>query len=214
MGYCGWAFLNERNREYHDREWGLPVRDDDRTMFEHLSLECLQCGLSWDLMLKKREVFRRCFEDFSYERIALFGEADVRRILETEGMLRSDQKVRAVIGNARCCLRIREEFGSLCDYFWSWTGGKSIIYEGHPQGRIPVSNGLSDRIGRDLKKRGFRFVGPVTVYSHLQACGLINDHASDCPRFREIGEAFPMARMEPDLERFPAGAGMEGGSAL
>ena len=207
MGHCVWASLNERNREYHDHEWGIPVRNDDRRMFEHLSLECLQCGLSWDLMLKKREVFRSCFEGFSFERIASFGEEDVRRILETEDMLRSEAKVRAVIGNARCCLRIREEFGSLCGYFWSWTGGKTIVYEGHPEGRIPVSNGLSDRISRDLKKRGFRFVGPVTIYSHLQACGLINDHASDCPLFAKINAKHPVIRMAGDLERTAAGAG-------
>ena len=112
MGYCTWADVNEANRRYHDNEWGVPVHDD-RKMFEHLTLECLQCGLSWDLMLKKREIFRRCFDSFDYDRIAAFDEEDVERILRTEGMIRSPRKIRAVISNARCCVKIREEFGSL-----------------------------------------------------------------------------------------------------
>ena len=180
MGHCDWSLSDERNRKYHDTEWGVPVHDD-RQMFEHLTLECLQCGLSWGLMMKKRDIFRRCFENFDYEIIAAYGEEDVRRILETEGMLKSERKIRAVIGNARCYRKIREEFGSFCRYIWNYSGGKTILYEGHAEGKIPVSNGLSDRTSRDLKKRGFKFVGAVTIYSHRQACGLINDHAADCP---------------------------------
>ena len=121
MGFCVWADINEANRVYHDTEWGLPVHDD-RRMFEHLSLECLQCGLSWDLMLKKRAVFRQCFDNFDYEKIAAYGEADVKRIMNTEGMLKSERKVRAIISNAQCCLKIREEYGSFCNYIWRYTG--------------------------------------------------------------------------------------------
>ena len=149
MGYCTWADINEANRIYHDTEWGIPVHDD-RHMFEHLSLECLQCGLSWDLMLKKREIFRRCFDNFDYERIAAYDDADVERILNTEGMIRSRRKVEAVINNA--------------------------------------------------KKRGFKFVGAVTIYSHLQACGIINDHDRDCPCYRRINEAHPTVRKRRDHE--------------
>lgn len=199
MGHCDWALSDERNRKYHDSEWGVPVHED-RQMFEHLTLECLQCGLSWGLMMKKREIFRRCFENFDYEKIAAYGEEDVRRILDTEGMLKSERKIRAVIGNARCYRKIREEFGSFCAYLWSYTDGKTILYEGHAEGKIPVSNGLSDRISRDLKKRGFKFVGAVTIYSHLQACGLINDHAADCPCFRRINETYPTVNLPPDGE--------------
>ena len=172
MGYCTWADINEANRIYHDTEWGIPVHDD-RHMFEHLSLECLQCGLSWDLMLKKREIFRRCFDNFDYDRIAAYDDADVERILNTEGMIR---------------------------YIWAYSGGKTILYQGHDTGTIPVSNGLSDRISKDLKKRGFKFVGAVTIYSHLQACGIINDHDRDCPCYRRINEAHPTVRKRRDHE--------------
>ena len=199
MGHCDLAFVKEKDRFYHDHEWGIPVHDD-RQMFEHLTLECLQCGLSWGLMMKKREIFRQCFENFEYDKIAAYGEADVQRILNTEGMLRSERKIRAVINNARCYQGIRAEFGSFCDYLWGYTDGKTVLYDGHAEGRIPVSNGLSDRISRDLKKRGFQFVGAITIYSHLQACGVINDHAGDCPCFKRINEAYPTVNMEPDQE--------------
>ena len=199
MGHCDWALSSDQMRAYHDREWGVPVHDD-RQMFEHLTLECLQCGLSWGLMMKKREIFRNCFDRFDYDKIAAYGEEDVRRILNTEGMLRSERKIRAVINNARCYQRVRAEFGSFCVYLWGYTEGKTVLYDGHAEGAIPVSNGLSDRISRDLKKRGFTFVGPVTIYSHLQACGIINDHASDCPCYGRINGANPTVRMAPDRE--------------
>ena len=204
MGNCDWALASERDRAYHDREWGIPVHDD-RRMFEHLTLECLQCGLSWSLMLKKREIFRRCFADFDYDKVAAYDEADVQRILDTPGMLRSEPKVRAVINNARCYQQIRAEFGSFCDYLWAWTGGKTVLYAGHAEGRVPVSNGLSAEISRDLKKRGFRFVGPVTVYAHLQACGIVNDHAGDCPCYAKINAAWPTVDRPPDREVGQAG---------
>lgn len=200
MGHCDWVFASERDKKYHDSEWGIPVHNDDRQMFEHLTLECLQCGLSWGLMMKKREIFRQCFENFEYDKIAAYGEDDIQRILNTEGMLRSERKVRAVIHNARCYQKIREEFGSFCIYLWSYTDGKTIVYEGHADGKVPVSNGLSDLISKDLKKRGFKFIGTVTIYSHLQACGLINDHAADCPCFHRINTEYPIVRMKPDQE--------------
>ena len=200
MGHCAWAFANETDRLYHDSEWGIPVRDDDRQMFEHLTLECLQCGLSWALMLKKRDIFRRCFDNFEYDKIAAYGEDDVQRILSTEGMLRSERKVRAVINNARCYQKIRAEFGSFCRYLWAYTSGKTVLYDGHADGAIPVSNGLSEDISSDLKKRGFRFIGPVTIYSHLQACGVINDHARDCPCYARINAAYPTVKRPPDRE--------------
>ncbi len=199
MGYCEWANKNEANRRYHDAEWGVPIHDD-RRMFEHLSLECLQCGLSWDLMLQKREVFRRCFDGFDYEKVAEYGEGDVGRILETEGMIRSPRKVRAIIGNARRFKEVREEHGSFCDYIWSFSGGKTILYQGHDVGAVPASNGLSQRIGKDLKRRGFQYVGPVTVYSHLQACGIINDHDRDCPCYKKIVDSYPTVRKRRDHE--------------
>ena len=119
MGHCDWVFANDQDRAYHDMEWGIPVHNDDRQMFEHLTLECLQCGLSWGLMMKKREIFRRCFENFDYDKIAGYGEADVERILNTEGMLKSERKVRAVINNAICYQRIRHELLTSTSLFCS-----------------------------------------------------------------------------------------------
>ena len=201
MAFCGWASADELDRAYHDAEWGVPVHDD-RHMFEHLTLENLQCGLSWALMLKKREVFRACFENFDYDKIAAYGEADVERILATQGMIRSRRKVEAVVNNARCFQAVREEFGSFCEYLWGYTGGKTVLYNKHgmPDARVPVSNGLSARISKDLKARGFKYVGPVTIYSHLQACGIICDHDMECPRRAYIVGSFPCVEKRRDKE--------------
>ena len=199
MGYCEWASAGPLDKKYHDTEWGIPVHDD-RQMFEHLTLECLQCGLSWDLMLKKREIFRECFDNFDYDKIAAYDDADAERILNTKGMIRSPRKVNAVINNARCYRQIREEFGSFCDYIWAYSGGKTILYQGHAAGRIPVSNGLSDKISRDLKKRGFQYVGAITIYSHLQACGIINDHDRECPCRQKIISSCPTVTKRRDKE--------------
>lgn len=191
MSYCSWDWSTPLDIRYHDEEWGIPVHDD-RKMFEHLMLECMQCGLSWGLMLRKREIFRTCFDGFDYDKIAAYGEADERRIMETEGMIRSLPKIRAVINNARCFRQVREEFGSFCDYLWAYTDGVTVVYYGHGDGKVPVSNYLSEKISKDLKRRGFKYVGPITVYSHLQACGLINDHGSDCPCYKRIVENYPV----------------------
>lgn len=198
MGHCTWANMNTANQIYHDTEWGIPVHDD-RQMFEHLTLECMQCGLSWDLMLKKREIVRRCFENFDYK-VASYDATDVERILNTEGMIRSPRKVRAVINNARCYQKVREEFGSFCKYIWAYSDGKTILYDGHDDGPLPVSNGLSERISKDLKKRGFKYVGAITIYSHLQACGIINDHDKECSCYKRIVREYPTVRMERDSE--------------
>ena len=199
MGHCTWANLNEANKIYHDMEWGIPVHDDCQ-MFGHLTLECMQCGLSWDLMLKKREIFRKCFDDFDYDKIAFYDDEDIEHILNTEGMIRSPRKVRAVINNAQCYRKVREEFGSFCAYIWAFSDGKTILYDGHDEGPLPVSNGLSDRISKDLKKRGFKYVGAITIYSHLQACGIINDHDKDCPCYHKIVAKYPVVRMTRDTE--------------
>lgn len=196
MGHCSWAEMNEITRTYHDEEWGVPVHDD-KHMFEHLSLECLQCGLSFGLMLKKRMIFRECFAGFDFDKVAAYDDSDVERILATEGMLRSRRKVEAIINNARRYQEVRAEFGSFCDYLWAYTDGRTLVYDGHAEGAVPASNELSERIAKDLKRRGFKFVGAVTIYSHLQACGLVNDHASDCPRFAEINAAYPTAQVQP-----------------
>lgn len=190
MASCEWAQANERNRNYHDNEWGIPVHEDGK-QFEFLMLEVMQCGLSWDLMLKKREIFRQCFSGFDVDAVADYGEEDIQRILNTEGMIRSRRKVEAVIHDARCFQRIQAEFGSFCRYLWAFSDGKTICYTGHEQGRLPAQNGLSRAVSADLKRRGFKYLGAVTVYSHLQACGIINDHGADCPCFGQINAQYP-----------------------
>lgn len=199
MGYCEWASMDPLNTVYHDNEWGVPVHDDSH-MFEHLTLENLQCGLSWLIVLRKREIIRQCFDNFDYDKIAAYDDADVERIMNTEGMIRSPRKIRAIISNAQCCQKVRDEFGSFSDYIWGFSDGKIILYQGHDKGKIPVSNGLSDRLSKDLKKRGFKYVGPVTIYSHLQACGIINDHDVTCPCRKKILDAHPTVNKRRDKE--------------
>ena len=176
---CAWCCDGGINQRYHDEEWGIPVHDD-RKHFEYLMMEAMQCGLSWTLMLKKCEVFRQCFADFDYHAVAGFTDADIDRILNTEGMIRSRGKVNAIIGNARFFLRIIDEFGSFDDFLWSFTQGRTYIYPKHHRGQWEARNELSDRVSAALKMRGFKYLGSVTVFSHLQACGIINDHDPGC----------------------------------
>ncbi|MCH5192753.1 MAG: DNA-3-methyladenine glycosylase I [Oscillospiraceae bacterium] len=185
MNRCPWCMINELETKYHDEEWGVPVHDDIK-QFEFLMLEVMQCGLSWDTVLKKREIFRSCFDGFDYDKVAEYSEQDIERIMNTPGVIRSRRKIEAVINNARCVQRIREEFGSFSDYLWSRTEGKMLLYKGHELGNIPASNELSDRIAKDLKKRGMKFIGSVTVYAHLQASGIINDHIKDCDCYQKL----------------------------
>lgn len=185
MNRCPWCLVNELEIKYHDEEWGVPVHDD-RKQFEYLMMEVMQCGLSWDTVLKKREIFRSCFDQFDYDKIASYSEHDIEHIMNTSGMIRSRRKIEAVIGNARCVQKIREEFGSFSDYLWNWTDGKTLLYKGHELGHIPASNALSDKIGKDLKKRGLKYLGSITVYAHLQASGIINDHLRNCHCYKRL----------------------------
>lgn len=200
MSYCNWSRGDALMEEYHDKEWGVPLWEDGK-QFEFLMLEALQCGLSWMLMLKKREIFRECFDGFDYRKVARYTREDVERILNTPGMLRSVPKIKAVISNAGCFEQIVEEYGSFCKYLWRYSDGKTVLYQGHEDGYIPVSNRLSEEIAKDLKKRGFKYLGRITVYSHLQACGMINDHGKNCPCYRKINNHFPTVSLPPDGER-------------
>ena len=199
MPYCDWG-LDPVNMKYHDEEWGVPLHDD-RGQFEYLMMEVMQCGLSWGLMMKKREIFRACFDNFDFDRIAAYDESDIERILKTDGMIRSRRKIEAIIHNARLFQKIREENGSFSEWIWAFSDGKTILYNGHEKGDIPVSNGLSDRICRELKRRGFKYLGTVTVYSHLQACGIINDHCDECPCYKRINGSNPTVRKRRYLEK-------------
>lgn len=169
---------------YHDEEWGTPVHDE-RGHFMYLLMESMSCGLSWKLMLQKREIFRKCFADFDAGKVAQFTEADVDRIMNTEGMIRSPRKIKAMIDNARAFTAVEKEYGSFDKYIWSFTGGKTYVYPSH-QHQWVVRNELSDKIAADLKKRGFKYVGSIIVYSHLQAIGIINDHRDYCFRYRQL----------------------------
>lgn len=199
MAYCDWDQVSDVTHRYHDEEWGVPVHDDIR-QFEYLLMEVMQCGLSWNLMMKKREIFRQCFDDFNYEKVAKYGESDIHRILNTPGMIRSRPKIEAVISNAQRFIGIRKEYGTFCNYLWAYTNGKTILYERHGNGIIPASNGLSKKVSADLRKRGFKYLGPVVVYSHLQAAGLINDHDKRCPRYAIINASATTIRKRRDAE--------------
>lgn len=200
MSYCNWEHTSEINRKYHDTEWGVPLYDD-RRQFEYLLLEVMQCGLNWDLVINKREVFRKCFDNFNYDKIAAYTDKDIERILNTPKMIKSPRKIVAIINNAKHFQKIRKEYGSFCNYIWGFSDGKTILYDKHNEGFIPVSNGLSDTISQDLKKRGFKYLGTVVIYSHLQACGIINGHDKNCPRYKYIVDNFPTIRKQRYLEK-------------
>ncbi len=185
---CTWGKLLEKDfyRDYHDKEWGVPVHDD-RKHYEYLFLESMSCGLSWELMLKKRDIFRQCFADFDYETVAGFTEKDIQKIWQTEGMIHSKRKIEGEIHNAQVFCKTKEEYGSFDQYIWSFTKGKTYIYRSHQNGWV-TRNELSDMIANDLKSRGFKYVGTVIIYSHLQAIGIINDHNHECFRYKECAE--------------------------
>lgn len=195
-----WRFAGEEDRAYHFNEWGVPTHDDTH-MFEHLCLECLQCGLTWNYVLVRRDLFRKHFHNFDIDKVASMNDADVKRILEVPNILRNESKLRALITNAQAAQKLRDEFGSFTAYFWNWTDGKTILYMGHQKGAFPASNGLSSRIAADMKKRGFKYVGPTNIYAHLQACGIVCDHHERCPRYAYVVENFPCVRKRRDAER-------------
>ena len=171
--------------EYHDREWGVPVRDD-RNLFEFLILEGAQAGLSWQTVLNKRESYRRAFHEFDAKRIARYGAKDVARLLGDPGIIRNRLKVAATISNAQAYLRILNETGSFSDYLWHFVGGKPMQNRITSMKSIPVSTPESDAMSKALKKQGFRFVGSTTCYAFMQATGMVNDHTVDCFRYKAL----------------------------
>lgn len=187
---CRWCLGDAAMQTYHDREWGEPLWADDR-LFEALMLEVMQCGLSWRLIMQRRTVLQRCFAAFQPEKVAAMDAADVQRILDTPGMIRSPRKVAAVIHNAQCFCAIQQEYGSFAAWLWQLCGGQPLRYAGREAGAFPASNALSAQVGEALRRRGMKYLGPVTVYSFLQACGMINDHSADCFRFAELCRQAP-----------------------
>ncbi|MBQ7650599.1 MAG: DNA-3-methyladenine glycosylase I [Victivallales bacterium] len=185
---CPYFELNELERAYHDKEWGTPCRND-RKLFEYLMYEVLQCGLSWNTILTKREVFRLAFEHFDFNRIVRYGESDIERILAVPEMIRSRRKVEAIIHDAKCFLEIRREHGTFSKWLWAFTDGKTLLNPENAKSDewvVPARTELSDRIAAELKKRGFKFLGTVTVYAFMQSVGLVNDHARFCFRYKEL----------------------------
>lgn len=184
-------------QEYHDNEWGIPTHDDQK-LFEYLVLESLQAGLSWELIIRKRETIRKCFCNFDVEKVASFDINDIERIMHTDDMIKSLRKVNAMISNAKAFIDVQKEFGNFNKYLWSYSNGKTICYKGHEQGINISKNNLSTLISNDLKKRGFKYVGPVIIYSYLQACGIINDHDKECICYQKIKNTYPCITMDEE----------------
>lgn len=183
---CGWVGKEDFYIKYHDEEWGVPVKDDDK-QFEFLILETFQAGLSWITILRKRETFRKAFDNFDYKKIAQYNEDKIQSLLEDEGIVRNQLKVRATVTNAQAFMRIQEEFGSFSDYIWEFVNHKTINGNRKKLKEVPATTEISDKLSKDLKKRGFKFVGSTVVYAHLQATGLVNDQTTDCFRHKEVG---------------------------
>jgi DNA-3-methyladenine glycosylase I len=180
---CGWASLNDPlYLAYHDTEWGVPVHDD-RTIFEFLILEGAQAGLSWATILRKRENYRHAFDGFEPEKVARYTDADVERLLGDPGIVRNRLKILASVRNARAFLDVQQEHGTFDAYVWQFVGGRPIINRFTRMGEIPAKTPESDAMSKDLKKRGFTFVGSTICYAHMQATGMVNDHVVDCFRY-------------------------------
>jgi DNA-3-methyladenine glycosylase I len=181
---CSWCGSDPLYVAYHDREWGVPMHDE-QALFEFLTLEGAQAGLSWFTILKKREGYRRAFDHFDIERIARYSEADVARLMADPGIVRNRLKIESTIANARAALKVREEFGGLDAYFWQFVDGHPIVNAWQDLSQIPASTAVSDAMSKDMKKRGFKFVGSTICYAHMQATGMVNDHLQTCFRHRE-----------------------------
>jgi DNA-3-methyladenine glycosylase I len=186
---CGW--VGESNPlllEYHDREWGVPVHDD-RKHFEFLVLEGAQAGLSWSVVLNKREGYRRAFSEFDPDKVARYTDKRVQKLLIDPGIIRNRQKIEAAVRNARAFLAVQEEFDSFDAYAWRFVGGQPKVNRWKVMKQIPATSTESDAFSKDLKQRGFSFVGSTVIYAHMQAVGMVNDHLVDCFRYREVATA-------------------------
>ena len=183
---CAWVNVdNALMLEYHDREWGVPVHDD-RKHFEFLILEAAQAGLSWSIVLNKREGYRRAFSDFDPEKVARFTKAKIDKLVADPGIIRNRLKIEAAVTNAHALLAVQKEFGSFDKYAWRFVDGKPRQNHWKRMGQLPATTPDSDKFSKDLKQRGFKFVGPTVIYAHMQAIGMVNDHMIDCFRYRAL----------------------------
>jgi len=185
---CGWAEGQfDDYVKYHDEEWGVPVHDD-QTHFEFLILEGAQAGLSWATILKRRSGYKKAFANFDVQKVAQFDEAKIQELLQDKGIIRNQLKVRSVVNNAQRFIEVQKELGSFDKYIWSFVRGKPIINQRKSMSEVPVTTKESDALSKDLKKRGFKFVGSTIIYAHMQACGLVNDHTTDCFRYKQVNK--------------------------
>jgi len=184
---CRWA-TTELSIPYHDTEWGVPLHDDQR-LFEFLILEGAQAGLSWETILRKRETYRKAFDDFDPERVARYTPKKCERLMADPGIVRNRLKIDSAVTNARAFLDVRNAYGSFDAYIWRFVDGKPLVNRFRALGDVPASTPQSDAMSKDLKKRGFRFVGTTICYAFMQAIGMVNDHAITCFRYREVGSA-------------------------
>jgi len=182
---CGWCVGDPLYEAYHDEEWGVPVFNDD-TLFEFLVLETFQAGLSWITILRKRENFREAFDDFDYKKIAEYPEEKIQQLLLNAGIIRNKLKVRATVTNAQAFMKLQEEFGSFSNYIWGFVAGQPIKNCVQDYKKAPPTTEISDKLSKDLKKRGFKFVGSTVIYAHMQATGMVNDHEVDCFRYKDV----------------------------
>ncbi len=183
---CAWSCRSEQERDYHDLEWGVPLHDDQK-LFEFIVLEGAQAGLSWSTILKKRECYRAAFDGFEPEIVAAYGEVKIRELMDNLGIVRNRMKIESAVVNARAFLAIQEQFGSFDAYMWCFVDGKPIQNAWRDYSEAPPKTPESEAMSKDLKQRGFKFVGPTICYAHMQAVGMVNDHAVDCFRWRELG---------------------------
>lgn len=182
---CGWCKGDDLYESYHDLEWGVPVKDDE-TLFEFLILETFQAGLSWITILKKRKNFRKAFDSFDYQKIANYKQQKIDTLLQDAGIIRNKLKVNATISNAQAFIQVQKEFGSFSEYIWGFVDGQPIKNKIKNYKNGPANTPLSDRLSKDLKKRGFKFVGSTVVYAFMQATGMVNDHEINCFRYHEV----------------------------
>jgi len=175
--------------KYHDEEWGVPVHDDQKH-FEFLILEGAQAGLSWSTILKRRDGYKNAFANFDVDKVAKYDEQKIASLLLDEGIIRNRLKVNAAVTNAQAFIKVQKEFGNYDSYIWSFVEGKPIVKSWKSMSEIPATTNESDILSKDLKKRGFKFVGSTIIYAHMQACGLVNDHTTDCFRYKEILEKY------------------------
>lgn len=179
---CFWVTESKLYQDYHDFEWGKPVYDD-ATLFEFLILETFQAGVSWITILNKRENFRTAFDNFDYKKIAKYPESKFQKLMQDKGIIRNKLKIRSAITNAQLFIEIQNEFGSFSKFIWNYVNGVPIVNQFHKKEQVPATTEISDRISKDLKKRGFKFTGSTIMYAYMQAVGMVNDHTTDCFKF-------------------------------